>query len=293
MGLLPMNIDILPASDDRVFKLLMISPEGKPVLMDLISATIKYPVVDVVIRNNELPTNDTEEKAERLDVNCRIDDGSQVNLEMQASRIEELGGEHKNLKGKSIYYLCDLHTSQPSKGRKRYDELVRTYQVTFCSYTVFPKLLDYVNSFSMRHDTTNELLVDAIQVIYVELSKLNEILKKPVNDMTDLEKWAVFFRYADVPTYRETVNKVIESKEVLQMAGNLLMSISKDERERAIFRSRRMFQSDQESNIATAESRGEQRKAFDIARNMMADGEPVEKIARYTDLTCKEIESLK
>jgi hypothetical protein len=71
-------------------------------------------------------------------------------------------------------------------------------------------------------------------VIYVELSKLKEILKKPVNDMTDLEKRAVFFRYADDPAYRERVNKIIESKEELQMAGEL-MSISQDERERAIF----------------------------------------------------------
>ena len=66
------------------------------------------------------------------------------------------------------------------------------------------------------------------------------------------------------------------------MAGNLLMSVSKDEHERAIFRSRRMYQSDLESNIATAEERGEQRgdkrKALAIAQNMMADGDPIDKI---------------
>ena len=117
--------------------------------MDLISAIIKRPVTDIVIRNNELPAGDTQEKAERLDVNCRIDDGSQVDLEMQASRIEEdADGEHKNLKGKSIYYLCDLHSSQPSKGIP-YDKLVRTYQVTFCSYTVFANRKEYVNTFSL------------------------------------------------------------------------------------------------------------------------------------------------
>jgi predicted transposase/invertase (TIGR01784 family) len=149
-----MDIDILPPSDDRVFKLILTSPDAKPVLMDLISATIKRPVIDVVVRNNELPLYDTEEKAERLDVNCRIDDGSQIDLEMQASYMEEIGRGHENLKGKSIYYLCDLHSSQSSKGR-RYDELAQTYQATFCSYTVFPKLPNYVNSFSMRHDTTN------------------------------------------------------------------------------------------------------------------------------------------
>jgi len=46
----------------------------------------------------------------------------------------------------------------------------------------------------MRHDEDNELLSDAIHVVYVELSKLDEIIKKSVSDMTDLEKWAVFFQ---------------------------------------------------------------------------------------------------
>ena len=260
MGLLPMGADILPPSDDRVFKLILTPLDAKPVLIDLVSSIIKRPVVDVEVRNNDIPPSDTEEKAERLDVNCRIDDGSQIDLEMQASRIQEdSDGRYQNLKGKSIYYLCDLHSSQPSRGVRRYDRLSRTYQVTFCSYTVFPNRSDYVNSFSLRHDEDNELLSDAIQVVYVELSKLQEIMKKSVDDMTDLEKWAVFFQYASEPNHRETVNKVIASKEVLQMAGNRLMSISQDERERAVFRSRRMFQTDMQSDLATAEDRGERR----------------------------------
>jgi predicted transposase/invertase (TIGR01784 family) len=291
MGLLPIDVDVLPPSDDRVFKLILTSPEGKPVLIDLISATISHPVVDVIVRSNELPIGDTEEKAERLDVNCIINDGTQVDIEMQASYIEELSDRHKNLIGKSIYYLCDLHSSQSSKG-KRYNELVQTYQVTFCAYTVFPELPNYMNSFSMRHDTANELLSDAIHVIYVELSKLNEILEKSVDDMTDLEKWAVFFRYANVPEYRETVNKVIESREVLMMAGDLLMSVSQSEREQAIFRSRRMYQSDLDSNIATAEERGKRDGVFSIAKNMIAAGESIEKIMRYTGLTRDEMENL-
>jgi predicted transposase/invertase (TIGR01784 family) len=288
-----MGVDVLPPSDDRVFKLLLTSPEAEPALMDLISATIKRPVVSVMVRNSELPTNDTDEKAERLDVNCRLGDGTQVDLEMQASRIEELSGEHRNLKGKSIYYLCDLHSSQPAKGLKRYDELVRTYQVTFCAYTVFPNLPNFVNPFSLRHDVTNELLSDAIGVIYVELSKLSDILNKPINDMTDLEKWSVFFKYAEDAEYRETVNRVIESKEVLQMAGNLLMSISKDERERAIFRSRRMYQSDQASNEATLLERGRRAGRDEIAQKLLAMNLPLEQIVSATGLTREEVEALR
>lgn len=217
---------------------------------------------------------------------------------MQASRIQEdSDGKHNNLKGKSIYYLCDLHSSQPSKGVRRYDKLARTYQVTFCLYTVFSNRKGYVNSFSMRHDEENELLSDAIHVIYVELSKLDEIIKKSVSDMTDLEKWAIFFKYASEPASREAVNKVIESKEALQMAGNLLMSISQNERERAVFRSRKMYQTDMESNIATAEDRrerrGEHKGKMEVAKNLLKMKLPLNQIVDATGLTIEELESLK
>ena len=108
MGLLPIGADILPPSDDRVFKLLMTSEEeSKPVLAGLISATIGEPVLDVVVRNNELPSSDTEEKDERFDVNCQMDQSRQADVEMQASSIQETpDGKHENLKGKGVYYLC-------------------------------------------------------------------------------------------------------------------------------------------------------------------------------------------
>ncbi|MCL2814337.1 MAG: Rpn family recombination-promoting nuclease/putative transposase [Oscillospiraceae bacterium] len=301
MGLLPMDIDILPPSDDRVFKLILTSPEAKPGLIRLIAGVIGRPVIDVTVHNNELPVSDTMEKAERFDVNCVINDGSQINLEMQASRIEEEpGGEHRNLKGKSIYYLCDLHSSQSSKGQRRYDRLARSYQITFCSYTVFPNRSGYVNPYSMRHDLDNELLHDAVRVVFVELSKLEEILLKPVETMTDLEKFAVFFQYAPSQEHRGIVNKIIESEEVLKVAGSLLMNISQDERERAIFRSRRKFQTDMDSNLATAEARGEakgeargeNKKAFEVARNALRKKMTVEDIIDLTGLTREEIEGL-
>lgn len=294
MGLLPMGADILPPSDDRVFKLILTSPESKRGLMNLISSIIDRVVVDVVLLPNELAPGDTEEKAERLDVNCRIDDGSQINLEMQASHmVENLDGQHKNLKGKSIYYLTDLHSSQPAKGLRRYDRLAQSFQITFCSYTVFPATPDYVNSFSLRHDTTGEPLSDAISLTFVELSKLDEILMKPVSNMTDLDKWSVFLQYAPDQKYREKVNEIIESEEVLQMAGNLLMSISQDEKERAIFRSRRKYQTDMQSNMATSYDNGRIDERIEIARSLLGINLPLEQIVATTKLTMEEVERLR
>ena len=252
MGLLPKDLELLPPCDDRIFKLLMTSPEATPALLLVSSAIVNRTVVNVLVRNNELPVTDTEEKAESFDVNCKIDDDSQADIEMQSSRMEEeRGSNHSNLKARSIYNLCDLHSSQSSKGIP-YDKLIRSYQVMFCGYTVFPRREGFIHPFSMRHDTDSDLLHDGIHVIFIELSKLNEVLKKPVEQMTDMERFSVFLRYAENPDYREIVNKVIESREGLTVAGELLMNISKDERERAIFRSRRIAKADQESNMAQA-----------------------------------------
>ena len=228
------------------------------------------------------------------------------------SRIEEDNDSSdngfQNIKGKGIYYLCDLHSSQPSRGKRRYDRLARTYQVTFCSYTVFPEKPDFLNSFSLRHDKDNSLLSDAIHIMFVELSKLKETLEKPVADMSDLEKWDVFFRYANIPRYRDTVNEIIQSKEAMMMAGDILMSVSQDERERAVFRSRRMYQTDLQSNIATAEDRGRRlgkeegraegrmegkmEEKMEIARNLMEVGMPSEQIEKVTGLSAEALRQL-
>ena len=324
MGLLPMDIEILPPYDDRIFKKIMTAPEAAPALLYVASAIIKRPVVNVLVRSNELPVTDTDEKAVRFDINCLIDDDSQADIEMQSSRMqEEAGSNHENLRARSIYNLCDLHSSQSSKG-KSYDVLIRSYQVMFCGYTVFPHRTDFINTFSMRHDIDNGLLHDAVQVQFVELSKLKEVLKKPVEQMTDMEKIAVFLRYAENPDYREIVNRVIESKEGLAVAGDVLMSISQDEREKAILRNRRIYLADLESNRVTAErnlamakkigeeigekrgekrgekigekigeKRGEKAKALEIAKNALQISMPINDIAKLTGLTNDEVEALR
>jgi cytochrome c-type biogenesis protein CcmH/NrfG len=132
--------------------------------------------------------------------------------------------------------------------------------------------------------------------------------------MTDMEKFSVFLRYAENPDHREIVNRVIESKEGLAVAGEVLMSVSKDEREKAIFRSRRMALADQESNRITAErnlktalleaekrvdeaekkaDEAEKAKAIAIAKNLLMMNLPIEQIVKATGLTREEIEGLR
>jgi len=57
--------------------------------------------------------------------------------------------------------------------------------------------------------------------------------------------------------HRRLINDIIRGKEEIGMAAALLQEISRDERERAILRSRRMAETDRISDLLTAEERGE------------------------------------
>ena len=264
---LAQDADILPPSDDRIFKVLLTHPDAKQVLIDIVSTVIERKVVEVQLRNTELPAMDINEKAERFDINCTIDNGDQsgnedlrdqVDVEMHCSRIEEENGNNrKNFLNKYTYYMTDLHSSQKSKG-VAYEDLVRTYQVTFSIFTVFPQIPDFVSRFTMRTSKGIQLN-DQINMVLIELSKLDDILKKPVDQLSSFEKWSLFLKYAPDPGHRDKINDIIKEKKEIGMAATLLQEISKDENERAHFRSRRMYETDMESNRIVCERRGEKR----------------------------------
>ena len=258
MAGLPMDADILPPSDDRIFKVLLTHPNAKQVLIDVVSTVIERKVINAHVRNIELPAMHLEEKAERFDVNCVVDNGDQINVEMHCSQRAEIGEKRINFLNKYVYYLTDLHSSQKSRGVK-YKDMVRTYQATFSLHTVFPERPEFVSRFSLR-TADGEQLSDQINMVIIELDKLNEALKKPVQDLTPFEKWSLFFKYAPDPVYREQINAIIRDTERIGMAATLLQEISKDERERAIQRSRRMAETDRISDLLTSEEIGEIRE---------------------------------
>jgi len=252
------DADLLPPSDDRIFKTMLIHPDAKQVLIDIISTVIEQKVVDVQIRNNELPTMDLEEKNERFDVNCTIETEKgfkdQVNVEMSSTERVEIKKDRGNFINKYTYYASDYHSSQKSVG-VTYKNLVRTYQITFSMHTVFPNRHDFASWFSLRTQD-GEQFSDQINLIIVELSKLNEALTKPVDQLTSFEKWSLFLKFAPDPVHRNLINDIITEKEEIGMAATLLREISQDERERAILRSRRMAETDRISDLLTSEEKG-------------------------------------
>ena len=113
-------------------------------------------------------------------------------------------------------------------------------------------------------------------------------MQKPTHELTELEAWSIFLQYAPDIRQRDLVNRLIQERSEIAVAGALLMEISQDERERAKLRSRRMFETDQISNLLTAIDR----ERAVIALNFKKDGVPFEVISKNTGLSIDVIEML-
>jgi hypothetical protein len=126
------------------------------------------------------------------------------------------------------------------------------------------------------------------RIITLELSKLERVVEKPIGAMTAPEQWAVFFRYLTDKSKREKINEIVEAEEGIAMASEVLMTISRDEVERARLMSEFKYQVDLRSHIVYAE----QEKALGIARNLKVDGVPLEQIEKWTGLTEEQLRAL-
>ena len=68
---------------------------------------------------------------------------------------------------------------------------------------------DFVSRFSLR-TADGEQLSDQTNMVIVELSKLNEALKKPVKKLTSFEKWSLFFQFSSNPVYKKVIAESIQ-----------------------------------------------------------------------------------
>jgi predicted transposase/invertase (TIGR01784 family) len=297
--------ELLPPSEDGIFKTLLTHEDAKPVLRDVIASILNIPVAEATVRNGELPISDIGEKRERFDVNCKTADGKQIDVEMQAEpmRGDSVETGCANLKNRAVYYLCDLHASQEGRGTD-YGELMRSFQITLCDFTVFPKKKEFVSRFFFR-DEAGEALSEAAGIVFVELSKLKTAMRKPVSEMTPAEMWAIFFGHADEPKHAKLLREIRKTKEEIEMAHKILTNISKDEKERAHYRSRKMFRTDMEHSMAVSRKegmakgiekgieKGMEKGKVEVAKNALALRLPVEQIEALTGFSREEIEGLR
>jgi len=70
--------------------------------------------------------------------------------------------------------------------------------------------------------------------------------------MSSQERWAIFFKYLTDKSKRREINKIIEFEEGIAMASEVLINISKDEKERFRLMSEYKYELDTQSRLVAA-----------------------------------------
>jgi predicted transposase/invertase (TIGR01784 family) len=248
------NDDVIDICMDNVFKAVFTKdiPESKGALSKLLSAVIGCEVTVIAINANEPPVENIRDRQIRFDINCKSGGGELINVEMSVSpdnfepvRLEVHAGK--------------LFTGQDIRGgQKTYNDLNDAYQIAFLVKGRFFEDACFLHTFEYYDELRRVSLGGRTHIITVELTKLRYLLDKPVNEMTASERWAFYFRYITDREKRGKINEIIAFEEGIEMASEVLMTISRDEVERARLMSEYKYELDTQSRVVYAWQQGEQ-----------------------------------
>jgi predicted transposase/invertase (TIGR01784 family) len=246
------NDDPVDIRRDNVFKAVFTkdTPESAIALSKFVSALINRNVSIITILANEPPIENIRDRLIRFDIKCKAENGELINIEMclHPNYFEPIRLE---------YYTSRLFGGQDIKGIKsNYNDLKETYQIAILANKKFFDDDEYYHTFYYYDPVHNISLNGRTRIITIELSKLDEIVEKTIDEMTISERWAVFLQYLTNRDKRDKINKILETEDGIAMAGQILMTVSKDEIERARLESEFKYQLDLQSNLISAKREG-------------------------------------
>jgi len=276
--------DLIDICYDNVFKAVFTkeSPESRKALSRLVSAFIGRDVQAVKITANEPAIDNIRDRQMRFDIACQTEKGELINVEMSLNptSIEPVRLE---------FHIGKLFTGQDIRGSdKDYGDLKEAYQIAFLVKERFFADDAFLHTFEYYDRKNSMPLGGRSRIITLELSKLEEVVEKPAGEMSSPEHWAVYFRYLRDMDKRRKINEILEYEEGIAMANEVLMTISRDQVERARLMSEFKYELDTRTRINDAKRETKE----EIVRNALAHGLSLEVIQDITGLDVEAIRSM-
>ena len=253
---------------DTLFKMLFIKyPHLLKKLVAVLLAINHDSITNFDIKNPDMPPESLGDKFCRLDISMFVD-GQIVDLEIQVE-------PKKDYTDRTLFYWSKGFSTALSEGRK-YSELPCMVVISIVAFGMFD-CEEYHSEFQLLEVSRHTPLTDKMAMHYFELPKLKETIA-PDNH---LELWLSLFR-AETEEELEKLSalEVPEMRQAVEAYRQITVTPEFREAERLRSKARR------------DEAQALYDKTCEIAKQMMADGVSIEKIALYTGLTMAEIESL-
>ena len=123
-----------------------------------------------------------------VDVLCQDKDGCKYIIEMQI-------GHPDGFAERGQYYAARAFADQGHKGDPYYG-LKKIIFLAFCDFNIFPKKKHYKSEHVTLDKKTHEHHLDKFSFTFIDLVKFDKQLNKPVEELTDEEKFYYFLCHA-------------------------------------------------------------------------------------------------
>ncbi len=165
---------------------------------------------------------------------------------------------------RNLYYHGGLLKETLESG-ENYDRIKKTISIYIVNFTLFENTDRFHCRFQFKEQDENFPLTDMTQMHYLELPKVNPGRKKAVSELTELERYLEYLRYAGEPGeegYMEEL-KAQGGKENA-MTDNIMRKVTEDDilREEAIAREKfQLVQRQRAQQLRRAEERAAEAEA--------------------------------
>nr|WP_317126429.1 PD-(D/E)XK nuclease family transposase [Pedobacter psychroterrae] len=199
---------------------------------------------------------------------------------------------------RGLFYLSRAISEQaPKGGRKEWGyKLKEVYLIAFLEDFRLPNSSrsEYIQEICLANRKTGKIFYDKMSLIFMEM--LN-FVKKPKDLDSDLDKWVYALKHLNEFKTRPDYLSGPEFDQLFNLAK--YANLTREERTMYNASLKRKWDNKNVMDYAikTAEQKGihqgEHKKAVEMARQMLAENESIDKIARYTNLTAEEITAIK
>lgn len=271
-------------TNDIAFRKIFGNDSKKKSLISFLNAVIDLPknekIIDVEITNPYQLGKLSGGKSTIVDVKAKDEKGNIFIVEMQVAEFDFF---HKRI----LYYTSQSYVSQIDKG-VHYDRLRPVYFIGILEFEIGQNL-NYFSRHKVLDVETKEQIIQDVEFNFIELPKFDKTIDQLE---TSIDQWTYFIKNAENLTVMPESVKDEGLREAYTEANQ--QNWTKKELEdylRASIKER-----DEIGRIEFAEKKGEKRGEkkgkLEMGRLMKTDGEPIEKIMKYTGLTKDEIEAL-
>ncbi|MBR5033647.1 MAG: Rpn family recombination-promoting nuclease/putative transposase [Treponema sp.] len=249
---------------DPIFKILFTdeSEEAHQALTCFLSDIFGKPVSDVTLQPNELSGESTSDKQSEFDINCVLE-GKKINIEMQ-------GLNHsKNFGNRIEYHAAHLLNHYVPKGTK-WEDVPQVFQISVLNFFFDENEKNSLSHYTFKNENGRPV-AERMHIIFMELPKI-KALPDDISLLTPAQMWGKFFLDAPDKEKNAFIEELSNANRGIKMAVTVLKNISQDEINWYHESRYWMHVSDEKSMISSAFKEGQESKAIEDAKKLLADG---------------------